>query len=285
MIALVKRRRLPTAVALVSTLTLAACASSGTSRPTPRPATPPTFVLAWVAPNGQIRSLESIDGNGWLRSSVDPHATTLTDSMGPALAHDRAFTWMLMWVNGPELQYKIGFGGRTPTAGINWEQSPTVNRLLVNTNASPALAFGGGRWVAVFRRVGGQLHVVRSRAGSVTDWETPVDVLHADNPPRPAITTRAPALVFGRVGGREMFVLVYVHQTLGAVAATSPDGLTWSTRTVIGPAERDPALLIDTERLYALLARQVGTNVVGFHGFLYKSTDATNWSEIASYPG
>jgi len=280
-----RRRRLRTAALLLLFSALGGCSTGGSSGPAPRPATPPTFVLAWVAPGGRVRTVESIDGSGWFRSGVDPHATTLTDTMGPAIAHDRAFTWMLMWVNGLELQYKIGFGGRTPTAGINWEQSPTVNRLLANTNASPALAFGNGRWVVVFRRPGGQLHVTRSRAGGVADWETPVDVLHDENPPRPALSTRAPAMVFGRFGGREMFLLVYVHQSLGAVAATSPDGLTWSPRTAIGPAEKDPALLVDSARVYALLSRQVGTTATSFHGYVYKSTDGTSWSEIASYPG
>src|SRR5262245_978017 len=90
------------------------------------PSAPATLVLAWVGTGGQVKTLESTDGQQWHRSSVDPQATTTTGTVGPAIAHDGSLTWMLMWVNGPELQYKIGIGGLAGTTGINWEQRPTV---------------------------------------------------------------------------------------------------------------------------------------------------------------
>jgi hypothetical protein len=272
-----------TLVALSAVFAYSGCSSSGTPV---APVSPPTLVLAWIASGGQVRTAERPPGGSWAASALDPQATTLTRDLGPALAHDGRATWMLMWVNGPELQYKVGVGGRTPSGGIIWEQAANVGRLVVNTDASPALAYGAGRWVTVFRRVGGQLSVARTDPLSATQWSTPTDIVYADATQRPAVAQRAPALAFGRFGGRDLFVLVYRNAALQAVATTSPDGLTWSPAVVIGSCEKDPALCARDGVLYALLSRQVSVTgaASSYHGFVYKSADASTWTQIANYP-
>ena len=258
------------------------------------PSTPPTFVLAWNAANGSIRTAESTDGTSWQMGQNAEQATTTSGSLGPAIAHDGNLTWMLMWVNGPELQYKVGIGGSTGTEFINWEGSfnrisnlvPAGSTSAAIPNASPALAHGNDRWVAVSRSAGGALFVVRSRENSATSWEAPVALTHAGSPPVAAFSSRAPALAFGNFAGQRLFVVVYLDASSQAVAATSPDGLTWSPAVDLGPAEKDPALTAHGGQLYALLTKLVSFTGAGasYHGFLLKSCDATNWSEISSYP-
>lgn len=260
----------------------ASCPQGGSP---PVPSSPPTFVLAWNASGGSIRTMESLDALTWRFETA--HATTTTTTAGPAVAHDGRATWMVMWPHGPELRYKVGIGGATVSTGIVWEQSVNVSRLVVLPSGSPALAFGAGRWVVVFRRSNGQLGVARSAAGSATSWETAVDLVHQDVTPRPAVTSRAPALAFGSVGGRPLFVVSYVDGNLRAVAATSSDGVTWSPASPIGVCEKDPALSIRDGMVFALLSRLVSATsaAAGFHEFASKSSDAVNWTPIGERPG
>lgn len=261
---------------------LAGCTSGGRA-----PSTPPTFVLAWIAPGGQVSTVESRDGTTWFRNYLRRHATTSEGAIGPAIAHDRALSWMLMWANGPELQYVVGLGGNTATAGIRWDQTPTVGVLPAMTDASPALAYGGGRWVVVFRRAGGGLFVARTAAGSATSWTAPVSVTPGGPTAPQAVTSRAPALVCTTLGGREVFVLAFVAPGGTAVASTSLDGLTWTPPVPIGLCEKDPALAAIGGRVLALLSRQVSATgaASGFHGKIFSSANGTTWSPIASYPG
>src|SRR5690606_24676963 len=148
---------------------------------------------------------------------------------GPALGHDGARTWMLMWANGPELQYKVGIGGRAGPAGILWESTPNIGVLSVFPGSSPAVAFANDRWLAVWRS-SDTIRSVRSDARSSTSWENARTVTHGG---APAPSSRAPALTSATINGQRVFVMVYNHRSLGAVATTSSDGVTWTPPAVI----------------------------------------------------
>ena len=152
-------RAVPCGLALL--LAAQACRPGGGGGPAPVPlAPPPTFVLAWNGPGGGITTAESSDGLVWTRRIV--HGTTNSALFGPALAHDGALTWLLMWADGPELRFKAGVGGTTAASGITWESVPTSGVLSVQPASSPAIAFANGRWLAVWHDASGQLMGVRS---------------------------------------------------------------------------------------------------------------------------
>jgi hypothetical protein len=250
------------------------CSSTGGS--SVRLASPSTFVAAWVAPGGDVTTMESVDALNWRFRTVQ--ASTLSRTSGPAVAHDGGVTWMLMWVNGPELQYKTGLGGSTGSNGITWEQQPVTGRLAVSPADSPALAFGVGRWVAVFRRSTSGLFIVRSDVGSALSWSPAAPLLLSGG--QPALSGRAPALTAGNVNGNNLFVVSFL-QGGNAVAATSPDGVNWSAPTPIAIAEKDPSLSFQDGRFYAVLSRAVGG---GYTNFVFTSPDGNNWTQVASFP-
>lgn len=243
--------------------------------PTPQP-NAAGFVLAWTGPNNQIKTIESVDGLAWRRSNPDPQATTTSGDVGPAIAYGN-FVWRLMWKDGGELKSKVGLGNPTTSTGITWAQD--IDHLRVNTDASPALAFGNDRWVTVFRVSSRRLMVIRTDPTSGS-WETsPTVVVHA-GPIIPPTTAYAPGLTFGEFNGQKLFVLAYVDSTLHAVSATSSDGLTWSPASRIGVAEKDVALCTFHGRVYAVLSRGVG---IGLSNFIFKSSDGVTWTEIHNY--
>jgi len=247
-------------------------------------ASPPTFVVAWMANGGNITSMESSDGTNWFNRTV--HHTSLTDDKGPAIAHDDRLNWMLMWKNGPELQYNIGIGGivvdSATVKGIQWSNASSIGKLNVLPDGSPSVAYGNGRWVVVFRN-GVHLKVVRTQNNSTTSWETPVAVFHQDIVPRPATTSRDPAIGFGKVNGQDVFVLVYkAENSSEALASISEDGLIWSVPQVIGFVENDPAIAVSKDRIYVLLARSAGS---GKRNFLFESLDGVSWTLIDELSG
>ncbi|MBC8029466.1 MAG: hypothetical protein H7Z16_05090 [Pyrinomonadaceae bacterium] len=243
--------------------------------PSPAPS-PGGFVLAWTAPNRDIKTAESADGLTWLSSN--PRGTTTDTSLGPAIAHDGQLAWMLMWNDGTLLRYTVGLGIPTATERIVWSSS--IERgPLSNTEGSPALAFGGTRYVAVTRVSGGRLMVIRSDANSANSWESsPTPVVLGATPP--AIANGDPALAFGTVGGLGgVFVLAFQDSSFNIVTATSPDGLTWSAPTIIlGRASaKDPSLTVGNGIVFALLAAHAGA---GIDNFIFSSVNGVTWTQV-----
>ncbi|MDQ1327096.1 MAG: hypothetical protein QG641_376, partial [Candidatus Poribacteria bacterium] len=258
--------------------TLSGCSSS----------IPPTLVLAWIGPGGRVSTLESnmlySTSNGPVfQNRKDDHAIGATVGIGPTIAYNKKSTWMLMWANGAELQYRIGIGGlpRIAPGGIAWEQNFYSGKLSVSPGGSPALAYGNDRWVVVFRQ-SGQLHVVRTQSQSNTEWETPRDIMVSNIP---ALTDEDPALAFGIVNGQGTFVLVYTQPDFSVVAVTSSDGLIWSSPVPIRSMTlKAPALCENDGIFYTLLAGgSGGSEASGTSHIIYKSRDGISWSEVGRY--
>ena len=209
---------------------------------------------------------------------------------------------MLMWITGPEFQFKIGVGGLTTatTGGVTWEG--TVNRFTVFTagnppTGSPALAYGTDHWVVVFRQAD-QLFVSRITSDLTSGWSAPTPLVHQDGAvSRPAVSLGSPSLAFVRYvrnapGFQDLgyrFAVMYGHPSLGIVSAISRDGLTWSApqRVSTDLWEKDPALAESTEpggwgRFHAVLTHSVGG---AQREFVYRSGDGESWSPMPSDPG
>lgn len=238
--------------------------------------TPSTFVAAWTASGGRITTLESTDGLTWFARRV--HATTARTDLGPAIAHDGDLSWMLMWADGPEMLFKTALGGTVREAGMNWESNVNQGRLVVRPEGSPALAFGAGRWVVVFPRIGEQLQFVRSQAGGHTNWDPPVDLQHPLG--RPAQSRLAPALAFGNIGGRNVFVLAYVrpNPSFEVNVSLSPDGSTWSNPVIAtGAVGKAPALAVRDGQIFLMVSQGIRG---GYQNVLFQSADGLTFREI-----
>lgn len=259
-------------------LAIQACQPGGGGGPSPVTiAPPPTFVLAWNGPGGSITTAESSDGAVWARRTV--HAATNQPLFGPALAHDGILTWLLMWANGPELQFKVGVGGTSPASGIVWETMPASGVLSVQPESSPAAAFANGRWLAVWHDAAGRLMGVRTNGADASSWGTPFSIFTGP-PAVPAITDRAPALASATIGGQRVFVLVFAAPSGTAMVTTSSDGMSWSLPTSIDRTQKDPAITELNGNVYVVLSRTVGLR---YDDFLYKSGDGVTWTQISSW--
>jgi hypothetical protein len=269
----------------IAVTALGALGSSCSQNGSPAPSTPPTFVLAWNGRNGTISTVESSDGRTWVRERVHDTVTSGSSQFGPAIANDGGLAWMVMWVDGPELQFVTGLGGAAATAGITWESSPNTGLINAFADSSPALTFGARRWMAAYRDQAGFVRIVRSQPNSATSWEAPVDVrIGSGAASRPVATTHAPGLAFGTFGGASLFVLIYKTSAQQAEVITSTDGLTWSAPTIIGPERKEPVVTVANGVLYAALTQDLrgSGGLAGFETTIYKSVDAQIWREIST---
>jgi hypothetical protein len=285
-------------------LMIASCASGGGEV---APSTPTTTVIAWTGPGGSVQTVETKDGQTFVNWTT--HATNADIRFGPAVAHNKQLAFMLMWISGPELQYKIGTGGlaTATSGGVIWEQSPTTGRLAVfpqgnSPTASPTLAYGNHHWVVVYRQ-GSQLFAVRIGDDLTGSWEAPQALVQSDIPGgRPIVSQGDPALSFVQFvrntpdfSNSSRFVLMYRHPSLGIVASTSQDGLIWDAPTSVAPTrswEKDPALtestdFLDIGRFHAVLTRSVSSTGVasGESEFIFMSPDGHRWIQIDNIPG
>jgi hypothetical protein len=256
-----------------------------------RPSTPPTFVLAYTGTDNRVHMLQSKDGATWVLPAVAPGPMS-TD--GVSAAHDGNLTWMVVWNGGGTLRYITGVGGlptATSATGITWEStSNTITTSVVG--GTPAVAFGNGKWVAVFASAGA-LKVVPSVLQGSTTSASDVDLGFS--------TSFTPALTFG--AGK--FVLAYLDGSQTLVARTSTDGVTWTAPTTVF-ARVDPGPPGDSQRVcfsptaatlsfgegaFYAVSRQSGTlcdggtQAGGSTIVAYRSTDGVTWNTIIDRQG
>ena len=235
-----------------------------------------TFVVAWTAPGGAVTTMESADGRRWFHRTV--HQTSANATEGPAIASDGDRTFLLMWKNGPELQYVVGLGGLDPadpaSSSILWESSPTVGVLSVQPAGSPAVAGDAQQWLAVYRNGADELMAVRTRSGTAgIAWESPVAVVPGGSGGRVLTTSRDPALAWGDDG----YVLV-VRVGSDVQALTSPDGVSWSTPAAIDTSEKDPPVTYRDGAYYTATSH---AGVLGRQDItVFRSDDATSWAPL-----
>lgn len=285
--------------AIAAAALLAACAGGpGTS-----PRTPPTFVAAWTqdGPDGQVFTAESNDGIVWRNLTAQNLQGNQSESnSGPALAHDRKLSWMLMWPNPRGLDYKTGVGGLALSGrgGVVWEAQPQQGRLPLTAlgnrpEGSPALAYAADRWVAAFRvaNSGGRIKVVRSLPNSASAWESAQDVaVLTPSGARSLNSANDPALAYGQG------MLVLVHRDTGGYSASaSVDGVSWTDRGIIAQipdAEiSDPAITFSGTNFFVALRKRLpvppgwgaGANPSAVE--IYKSADALTWTRVAASAG
>lgn len=240
------------------------------------PQTPPTFVLTWTDVSGVVNTLESRDGVEWLNPQA--HQGALSEG-GPAVGHDGQLTWLLAWPTASGLNFKVGVGGVPASGrqgGVVWEQEVVRGRIPAQVVGSPRIAFGGDRWLIAFRSAGTGLQVVRSRPGSVKEWEAPVVVT---TPAGLARTTSEPALAYGNGN----FVLAFTPPGAGLRNFTvirSPDGSQWSAPQVIGQTDApDPGLTYGGGTFLAVLSEgESGTHLKTIRFKVFSSPDGDSWS-------
>lgn len=181
-------------------------------------ATPPAYyVRAWAGTDDRVHTMESTDGVAWVRARTMPAPGP---SGGAAATFDGINTWMVMWNAAGAVGFVTGVGGpETPADGITWfAGSSTIVPTAATVSGTPTVAFGNGKFLAVFRDSSGMLRAIPSTY------------------PRPATTTDVslgftgndPHLTYGK--GR--FVLAYIANS-NLVARTSVDGLCWSAPRTI----------------------------------------------------
>jgi len=286
--------------ALLAAIVAAALVAGCASGPGATPGTPPTFVAAWTedGPAGQVFTVESNDGIVWRNLTAQNLQGNQSESnSGPALAHDRRLSWMLMWPNPRGLDYKTGVGGLALSGrgGVVWEAQPLQGRLPFTAlgdrpEGSPALAFAANRWVAAFRvaNSGGRIKVVRSLPNSASAWEPVQDVaVQTPSGARSLNSANDPALAYGQ----GMLVLVH-RDSSGFIASTSVDGVSWTDRGIIAQipdAEMsDPAITFSGTHFFVALRKRLpippgwgaGGNPSAVE--IHKSADALAWTRVAA---
>lgn len=286
-------------LALIAATLLPGCAGG----PGSRPVTPPTFVAAWTqdGPAGQLWTLESNDGIIWRNPTAQNLQGNQSESnSGPAIAHDRKLSWMLMWPNPRGLDYKNGVGGLALSGrgGVVWEAQPQQGRLPFTALGerplgSPALAFTRDRWVAVFRvaNSGGKIRIVRSLPNSASAWEPARDIeVQSPNGLRSVSSTNDPALAYGQG------TLVLIHRGPSSfIASTSTDGVSWTDRGSVGQVPdaevSDPTITFSGTNFFVGLRKRLPVPPGWAGGAppsaveIYKSQDALSWTKIADRAG
>jgi hypothetical protein len=249
---------------------------------TPTPIQPPYFVMAWTATDNLVHTLESSDGATWVLPTTLPGSTS---SEGTAVAFDGSRTWMVMWNSGGLLNFATGLGGlpATATGGIAWAPAATALPTVLPARGTPTVAFGNGRFVAVFED-GTTLRIVRS--------VLPTSAIATDVPL--GFTGSFPALGFG--AGR--FVLATMDSSRNLVVRTSLDGVCWSAPTIIFPYTPDgdfatsatgvslsfaDGAFVAVGRLTTYLAAG-NSNAIGSRIGVFKSSDGVNWTTVVG-PG
>jgi hypothetical protein len=251
-----------------------------------RPSTPPTFVLAWTDPLGDVHTLESPDGQTWLneRTQVGASSATGPGLNGPGIGHDGNLTWLLVWptqVGAPPnasagLALKVGIGG-VPAGGqpggVVWEETIRAGPVINPIAGRPSVTFGGGRWYIAYRTVGGGIEVVRSDPNSVAAWSPPTLVVL---PPGTGLfSSTDPAVAYGN----GTLVLAFLRG--GTVfAAGSPDGMTWSAPSPIGASEPfGPGIAFRDGVFIAVLTHLASSGTLSTLRFSpVSSTDGVTWS-------
>lgn len=236
---------------------------------------PATYLMVWSAPSGGVNTLQSADGMTWTLATTLPGPPS---SGGATAAHDGDSGWMVAWNAAGALAITSGSGQFDPVTGSGIAFA-AVSRTLTTTrplSATPAIAYNGDNWLAVFRDTTGALRVIPSLLAGTPDMAL-------------GFSGDYPALAFG--AGR--YVLAFLAGN-SLVARTSRDGICWSApvpifrRTLNGDSEISPravSLSFSQGAFYAigkLVNRYTPTDaeIIGAKIAVFRSSDGTAWETL-----